>query len=449
MAVAGLSAVVTAFVAALPSLSFAYRNHELHIALQTAEALIALLVSYLVFGRFRRRRRLPELLLCLALVVLAISNLGFSVMPEIFGTDDSVDSTWASLIARLVGGVLFAAAALASDRDVRVGPREERWLAAGVIAGFLVVWAAVEVFEDRLPLGVEPVRGDHGVRLDGHWTILAAQVVGFALYAAAAVGFTRRFERTGDRLMTWLAVGAVLSAAARLNYFLYPSLFSDYVYSGDVFRLAFYLVILAAATQEIRSFWHQAAARAASEERGRVARDLHDGIAQELASIQRNLRWLDADNEFVKRAGASAERALVQARSALKALADSSPARTRDALAEGLRAVADREGAKVVFEAHVDPELASAHRDALVLIASEAVTNAVRHGGVSIVQVDLRGIRPLCLRIRDAGVGFDPDRADINGGMGINVMRARAYDIGAELRVDSRPGAGTSVEVRL
>jgi hypothetical protein len=75
------------------------------------------------------------------------------------------------------------------------------------------------------------------------------------LCLGAAFGFTRRAERTGDDFMLWLGVGAILAAAARLNYALYPSLYSDYVYTGDAFTLLFYLVILGASVREIGRYW--------------------------------------------------------------------------------------------------------------------------------------------------------------------------------------------------
>jgi signal transduction histidine kinase len=58
-----LSGTATVLVTALPGLDFAYRQLELHVGLETAAALIGLLASYLLLGRFRRRRRLDDLAL--------------------------------------------------------------------------------------------------------------------------------------------------------------------------------------------------------------------------------------------------------------------------------------------------------------------------------------------------------------------------------------------------
>ena len=73
--VAMAAAGTTLAVIVLPFVRFAYRAPTLHIVLETANALIALLVAYLVYGRFRQSRRLQELLLVLGLSTVAIANL--------------------------------------------------------------------------------------------------------------------------------------------------------------------------------------------------------------------------------------------------------------------------------------------------------------------------------------------------------------------------------------
>jgi signal transduction histidine kinase len=94
-------------------------------------------------------------------------------------------------------------------------------------------------------------------------------------------------------------------------------------------------------------------------------------------------------------------------------------------------------------------------REALVRIAREAVTNAARHGHAGLVRVELdngngngTGVR---LRIADDGSGFDvtTPRQTSDGGFGLVSMSERAQAIGAAFHVDSRRGAGTTVEVRL
>ncbi len=83
-------------------------------------------------------------------------------------------------------------------------------------------------------------------------------------------------------------------------------------------------------------------------------------------------------------------------------------------------------------------------------VLQEAVTNAVKHAGVSRVTVVLCG-SPDAIRldISDAGVGFDPDTVMSGRGVGLVGMQERVRAVGGELFIESRPGAGTSIRARV
>jgi signal transduction histidine kinase len=448
LAAAGAGFVSTALVVIVPGLHFAYRNPDLHVALLTAEALIALLCAYLVWGRFRDRGRLDDLLLCLAFVVMSMSNLWFAALPAVFASDTSVFSTWSALTGRLAGATLFAVAALVPSRPVLLSQTISIALCLGLAALLGSIAIAVGLLEPYLPRGVPAgatPESSAGVRLEGHPVVLAAQLVAVPLYTAAAVGFTIRAERTGDRFARWLAIGAVIAATARVNYFLYPSIFTEYVYTGDAFRLVFYVVVLVAAATEIRSFWRGAARAAVLEERGRIACDLHDGVVQELTAIKRNLHYLGTDDRAVQRARSSVERAIAQARGAVAALSDSANPPLDVALASLAREVGEREGTRVVVT--VDGDVRPRERDALLMIASEAITNAARHGDAQVVRLEASGGPPVRLRIRDFGCGFDPAALVQDGHYGLRTMRERAAALSGEVHIESHPGKGTLVEV--
>ncbi len=449
-----VSAAATAAVVFVPALRFAYRGPELHIALETAAALIGLLAAYLVFGRFRRSGRLDDFMLCYSLSLLAFSNLFFAVLPALSSSGADRFGTWARLIGQLLGAVLFAAASVAPQRRLRLSRTHTAVAALSlpvVLAGVAIVVASLGT---RLPTGVELILSPEDAarpRLEGNVSLLAAQLAGMALYCFAAVGFARRARATGDELLKWLAVGALFGAFARLNYFLYPSLYTDYVYSGDFFRLAFYVAILAAATREISSYWETLSRTAVLEERRRLARDLHDGLAQELAFIGRNLRRLDEEDEAVARATAGAARALSESRRAIAALTKPLDEPLEVALAEAARETADREGTLLDLVLTPGIELDYPRRDALIRIACEATANAARHGGARIVRVELvdrrRRVR---LRVSDDGSGFNPTAvARLGEGFGLTSMRERAHAVGGSFDVESKPGSGTMVEVVL
>src|SRR4051812_12654487 len=110
---ATLAAVITLVVIALPSARFGYRAPALHVALETANALVALLVGLLVYGRFRQSRRVQELLLVLAMRTVAVANLDLTAVPVAVAIGRGEDfSRWAAVGIRLLGTILLTAAAL-------------------------------------------------------------------------------------------------------------------------------------------------------------------------------------------------------------------------------------------------------------------------------------------------------------------------------------------------
>ena len=450
--VAAVSAVATVLVNLLPALQFAHPNRELHVALVTAEALIALLGAYLVLGRFRRRRGLDDLLLSLALGALSLSNMCFAAIPAVVANDTSVFPTWSAAFGRLLGAGLLAGAALVPWRRLLPHSRLPAVLALATLALLCAIGFVIASLDSSLPpavaTGAAPPGGGRP-DLDGEPVLLATQALGAIFFATAAAGFAARAARRSDALLRWLAVGAVLGAAARGNYFLYPSVFTDYVDLGDAFGLLFYLVVLIAAASEIESYWRRVAAAATLEERRRIARDLHDGLAQELASVVRNLHGVAERSRYAEQARASGERALIEARRAVAALSSDAGEPLEGALAQAARQIAEREGTHVVVD--IDPRAAAAprERDALVMIASEAITNAARHGHAELVRVEVSNGRRLRLLIRDDGSGFTVSAPIGRSGHGLVGMSERAAAIHADLRLHSEPGKGTTVEVLL
>jgi signal transduction histidine kinase len=450
-----VSGGATAAVVLIPALRFAYRLPEVHVALETVAALVGLLAAYLVFGRFRRSGHLADFVLCYSLCVLAFSNLFFAVLPALLDGGTDRFGTWARLCAQVLGTGLFALAAVLPRRQRLRLSRAQTIAAAlslpAILAGVAIF---VSLFDSWLPRGVALVptpEGSGRPRLVGDVSLLAAQLAGVAFYCLAVYGFGRKARSTGDELMKWLAVAAVFGAFARLHYFLYPSLYTAWVYSGDFFRLAFYVAILVAAAREISSYWERLSHAAVLEERRRIARDLHDGLAQELAFIGRNLRKLDPRDPTVDRVAASAARALSESRRAIAALTKPLDDPLEVALAEAARETADREGTKLDLVLAPGIELDYRRRDALIRIACEAIANAARHGGVGLVRVELHNGRRVRLRVSDGGSGFDPavERSREGGGFGLVSMRERAHAVGASFEVRSRPGGGTRLDVVL
>ena len=439
-AVAGAGLAATVLVAAVPSLRFAYREPSAHVAIETAAALIASLAAFLVVGRLRETGRPTDLLLALALAVLAAANLGFGV-PATAGLLADDAATWGSLPAAVIGATLFACAAFAPERPLR----RVRVVTVGAFAvscALLVALGAVAaLLAERVPTGIPDSLAPADARAPlfvGHPVLLALQITAAVLLAAAAVGFARRSTRSADTLLSWVAVAAACGCVARVNYALFPTRFSDWIYTGDAFRLAMYLLLLVGAAREIQSYWRRAADAAVLEERRRIARDLHDGLAQELAFIVA---------ETAGPTAVAAERALDESRRAIAALTRPLDEPLARSIVQAAEEVAFRLGVRVRAEVDPDADACAEVREALVRIVREAVTNAARHGRARQVVVRLAATPALTLEVADDGTGFDPHAQ--HGGFGLASMRERAAALGGRVRIDSARGAGARIEVAL
>ncbi len=443
---AAVSGIATLAVAVLPQLHFAYREPLLHVALETGASLIALLAGFLVFGRLRRASRLNEMLLACALATLALLNLLYVMTPALVPHDLMVV---AALIGSSLGAVLFALAAFVPRGQLR---RPGVALAAAATA-VLITAVLVGEFTGRLPAAAARLPHGQQARPDlyAQPAVLALQLFMTLLYGLSAFGYLRRSQRLGDEFYGWIAIAAILAAASHLNYFLYPSLYGQWVHTGDIFRLCFYAVLLTGSIREIWSYWHALSRAEVVEERRRIARDLHDGLAQELAFLARNLDSLDggAGDDTLERLRQAVERARLESRRAVRTLAAPAGQSIESALEEAVAEVADRFHVGLDLDLATGLQLPAARAEALVRIACEAVANAARHSGAGRVRLDLErdGTRAR-LRVSDHGRGFDPAAAP-GSGFGLVSMRERARSVGGELRISSVPGRGSKVEAAL
>jgi signal transduction histidine kinase len=454
--VALFGVAVTAAVAISPDLRFAYDRPPLHLVLETVQGLAALLIVYLLIGRLRQRRRLADALLVYALLVLGLTNL-LGIMPAALstGAERSVQ-TWWPAVSLTAGAFAMALAGWAPERRVTRPRRAGMTIGAAAGVTLALAWGLGRMAE-RVLGPVVTVDAAEAVRptLDGHPLVLGGLIVGFGLFAVAAAGFLRRAEVHRDAFMGWIAASATLNAFARANYFLFPSLYTDYVYTGDLLRLGSYLLLLVGATREIGGYWRNVATAAVVEERSKIARDLHDGLAQELAFLATKVRALQQradvtgiDAELSQLASAS-RRALGEAPRAVEVLAHQEDEPLDAVLAKAAEDVAERAGARVRFDlAPADPPTPQ-HTEQLVRIVCEAVTNATRHGGAKVIDLHLSCDEALVVRIRDDGAGFDVAAAVAQPGFGLRSMRERAQALGGTVLVHSAPGQGTSIEVRV
>lgn len=444
--------IVTALILGTPYLVFGYHSPSVHLVLDSVDACVALLVAYLVHGRFLRRRRLQDMLLAQGLVLLAVAGLGLTFAAELVdGHRPGTLDVWLPLTVRVTGAVLIAAAAVADDRPAQRACWQ-RWSPVALVAVigvmFLVLWNQ----RSRLPLALDPTESPASAQepfITGHPVLLVGQGVTAICFIIASIAFTAQAVRRNDELLRWLGPACALGAFARVNYLLFPSLYTDWLYTGDLLRTGCYLLLLVGAAREIGQYWTAQAQAAVLEDRRRLARELHDGVIQELGYIRSESHAIPADGGRADRIIGACDRALGEAREAVQALGHAGGEPLGFVLHRAARQVAERYA--VQLELDLDDSVSDEpdQQHALMRITREAVSNAVRHGDATRVRVRLyQDGNGRCLVIEDDGQGFDVAATVANStGYGLTSMRERAHALPGTFSIEAALGKGSVVTV--
>jgi signal transduction histidine kinase len=447
--------LLTLLLNATPQLEPAYENRSLHVALSMAAALVLLFVATLLAGRFRRTLALLDLLALAAVAVLALNNLFFSVLSAVLTESPGGFSTWATAGAGLLGAALLAAAALSPVRFLRRARRAMAVTTVVVVLALGLLAVAAGVFAHTLPAGIfdDPPKGA-GLSLvsQQHPPFLVIEILTAICWAVASVAFGRRAERDHDEFQAWFAISSTIAAVAFVNYSLFPSRYTELIYAGDLFFLGAAAVLVVGAVREIGAYQAAFARAAILDERRRVARDLHDGVAQELAFIATQMHSFEGRQEEAESAGQikqAVQRALDESRGAISALSRPVHEPLHVTLAHAAEEVTERLGAELDLDLDERVRVSPAWEEALPRILREAVANAIRHGRAHTVTVRLRDADGVWLRISDDGDGFDVSEPRSSNSFGLTGMSERTEALGGEFRLSSEPGRGTTVEILL
>ncbi len=196
----------------------------------------------------------------------------------------------------------------------------------------------------------------------------------------------------------------------------------------------------------------RASGDARAAERARIAREIHDAISQHLFGLRMigaGMRRADPGNQQARAIERISEEALRDMQALLIELRPASlvGAGLAPALREICAAYHDRLG--VTVEASLDEVTAPAPVEhALLRITQEACTNAVRHGNARRLAVSMtRQDGHVELAVRDTGTGFDP--AAPHPGSGLAHIRDRIAELGGTVDIDSAPGRGAALTVRV
>jgi signal transduction histidine kinase/ligand-binding sensor domain-containing protein len=236
-------------------------------------------------------------------------------------------------------------------------------------------------------------------------------------------------------------------------------------YETAFFRLAAAIALAAAVWCIVRLRLRQLRGRFAFvlEERARLAREIHDTLAQGFVGISSQLdavamclpdetaparKYLDLARKMARHSLTEARRSVMDLRAS-----DLDGHDLPAALTSGTRVWTAGSGVavdvSVTGEAGRLPDDVEQH---LLRIAQEAVTNVVKHAGARRVSINLHTeARLLNLRVKDDGRGFEPSGAfaALGGHFGLLGMRERAERLGGELLLQSHVGEGTEVVVKV
>ncbi len=477
-----------AFIA-IPTLRFAVYAPFLDLALNTVGTVIAIAVATLGYARFREEGGSGSLLEASAFLVLAAASFA-NTLAIVTGADAALGLTlsdpgqmplyfWAA--ARLLAaGLLAAGAATRSARRIESAghPRALVWLPTILlILGCSALWLMreyVPVLVDPATLrqladesfSSAPLPGiNPGILLfDG----AAAILLGFAI-----VGYSRRTGPTSGVPSSYLVVGLVIAAFSQIHFILYPAVYSALVSTGDALRVAFFLVLVAGiqagtradlqalrtANARLRLFAASEVDRTAIAERARLARELHDGLAQDLWTTKLEYDRLvgllgDQGTPIeaqLQRVGRTLDAAVGEARDAVGALRSGFDAGLSfaDELPRRLDAFVDSTGYLVDLEQ--DPgavALPGVLAADVLRIVEEALHNVQKHADATKIRVRvLRRGETVIVSVDDNGRGFNPSAT--LPGHGLVGLRERAALLGGTVEIRSAPGDGTSVQLFL
>ena len=436
----GLLGAALALFLAYPDLRSTYELPSLRLALDTGIVLAATIVSVLAGIRFSVEGRRLDLLLCAGFATAAASGFFFAVCPVLGGDPVQTPEAWAGVVGRISALALIAAAGFARGRLA-----EGRWALrlALVLVGLWLggLWLIVRSAGDSLPsleLGA-----------DQPALMVVALAIQGLLSLVAVCGFGLRYRRYGEDLDRWLALAATLMLSADLHYIFTPVVASGVVSQGDFLRLLSYGLLLAGVWRAIR---FAEFGRAVAEERARVARDIHDGLAQYLFTISTHAAMLErgsAPEGTLSRLRSAAVLAQQEARFAILALSSASGNAPFDTALRRYLDVLTADG-ELAVELEVDPGVVLAPDEQIEVfrIVQEGLANVRKHAGATQADVWIgRDGTKRLVRIHDDGTGFEP--ADDGAGQGLRNMKTRAASIGGAFGLASAPGRGTALEVVL
>ena len=477
-------AALTSVVATVPAAAAALVNDRFDITIVTAGTLVSGAVAALDWARGRVANDPAALLRSSAFAVLALLN-AVTLVAGLVGADAALGASLddpgqlpivAGVVGRGVAAILLVMAGWTAISRTVPGLRPV-WVFLGPAAAVLLLLVAAALSQEYLPVLAPPAvlealaRDPTAPLAPGAAPLLVViqSVIGAGFVGAALLAH-RAFRRSGRSADALLAAGLVVAAFSQVHSAIHPGSFSGVVTIGDLLRLAFYgllligvvaesrddLADLRAATIEVRRLAATEFAAAALEERARLAREIHDGLAQDLwyaklkhSRLAQMAGLAGEARQLSEEVDDAIDNALAEARHAVAAMRQGSQSGPLlEMLARHVDDFADRFAlrAELTTDGRA-PEIGARAQAELLRIVQEAMTNVRKHADATVVRVDVSTDGELRLTIADNGRGFRPEA--VGSGFGLESMRQRAELIGANLTVSSEPQGGTRIQLTM
>jgi signal transduction histidine kinase len=471
-----------------PDLNIVMKDRTLDVALSALTMVAVTGLAVLSFLRYRETGRLAAYVQSSAYALWAIFS-AVTLLFIVFRLDGRLGMTlgapeqlpaWVAAAVRVSVAGLFMVSGIAAIMGIYGGTRRRVrriFLPVAVIA-----LATIVVYPVRglLPPLIEDIGlqamladpGDFGLLPGFTGLALATVVAALVALLAAIVLYRLTWGRGGPMSDAFTALGLVILLVAEVQNAFWPSVYTNLVTIADIMRLVAYVVLVAGAIADQRSDLRALrsaysaldrmrvndAERAALEERARLAREIHDGLAQHLWFAKLKFERLvgtlaEADQPLAAEVTQALDAAIVEAREALvtmrASLAEDVP--FADMLQRSIDDFEERSGLRVelAIPTSLPTALAPRVQVELLRIVSEALTNVHKHADATTVRIVAEvGAGELLITITDNGHGFVPDEA-FDQGLGLRGMHERARLINGNLSVMSELSGGTTVEVRV
>jgi signal transduction histidine kinase len=479
----GLTAF-TAITFLTPAIGVALVNERLDLIINTGASLGALAIAALAWARYRVTAEATAFAQAAAFLALGTVNAAVLMVlaagggAELgFSLDDPGPLPVISFVlARFVAAALLLVGGVWAIRGKLL---RARWAGLMAIAPTVFTLALLSVLrrtDPVAPLSHEAL--DHVQRLPGEPlepSLLTAALLGvqlgigamFLLAASLAYRAAVRDHRPAD---AYLAIGLVLAAFSQVHAAVNPGSYATLVTTGDFLRVAFYATLLAGvivqsrfdvrtiqeANAELRLLRDAEVNRALLEERGRLAREMHDGLAQDLwyARLkQGRLAQLvvgDEERALAQDVMDAIDSGIADARQTVMAMrAATTDASLLEVIERYVDDFGDRFALDVRFESSGSlPELSPRAQAEVLRIIQEALNNVRKHADATVIRVGAE-VEDGSMRISvsDNGRGFATGGA--TRGFGLISMKERAGLIGAALDVRSAPADGTRVTLSI